>query len=353
MYCEESDTGNFVEDEYVTRSNVEDLSLFDTTSRDSGFEELGMELSTEADFLEEFGEINVAIKADLPPHLDVLINGPELKISDRQSTTFSDSCYLKEVNPLINGNSQQADAEEYETTFSLRKRKYVTTQTETCSTVSTENSHLKFHCSEDVIKSALERCEFDPDLIADFSRCYSLPLTVSRHHDLKAIAATTLKNLLDGKFSGRVPSFTIIDCRYPYEFQGGHIPGAINLYTHEQCSAMLEEISFNGKLDKPNVLIFHCEFSAERGPNLYRYMRQEDRKKNMQMYPSLYFPEMYILEGGYKRFYEEYSNMCSPPSYIEMRDPRHTNDMLLCRQTSRTWDSDMKNCMRKRSSKKN
>lgn len=306
----------------------------------------------EAEFLEEFAENNVTIKVDLPPHLDVLINSPDFKISSSRSTTFSDSCYIQQVNPLNNGNCQQTDPEDCEATFFLRKRKCVSFQAKRCSTVATEHIQ-KFHSSEDVIKSALEKCESDPDLIADFSRCYSLPLTVSRHHDLKAIAAPTLKNLLDGKFSGKVPSFTIIDCRYPYEFQGGHIPGAINLYTHEQCSAMLEELSFNEKLDKPNILIFHCEFSAERGPNLYRFMRQEDRKKNMRMYPSLHFPEMYILEGGYKRFYEEYSNMCSPPNYIQMLDPGHTNDMLLCRQTSRTWDSDMKTCMRKRSSKKN
>ena len=38
-----------------------------------------------------------------------------------------------------------------------------------------------------------------------------------------------------------------------------------------------------------------------------RFMRKIDRKENCMEYPSLYFPELYLLEGGYKNFFEQHS----------------------------------------------
>ena len=35
-------------------------------------------------------------------------------------------------------------------------------------------------------------------------------------------------------------------------------------------------------------------------------MRKIDRKKNDMAFPKLYYPELYLLEGGYKAFYEQY-----------------------------------------------
>lgn len=56
----------------------------------------------------------------------------------------------------------------------------------------------------------------------------------------------------------------------------------------------------NGK-PKPHVLIFHCEFSSERGPKLARSLRNHDRGVNV--YPHLHYPEIYVLKDGYKEFF--------------------------------------------------
>ena len=50
-------------------------------------------------------------------------------------------------------------------------------------------------------------------------------------------------------------------------------------------------------------MVFHCEFSSERGPRVYKLFRGMDRKKNI--YPELDWPEIYLLKDGYKRFWEE------------------------------------------------
>lgn len=35
-----------------------------------------------------------------------------------------------------------------------------------------------------------------------------------------------------------------------------------------------------------------------------RFLRKHDRDSNKDCYPHLHYPELYILEGGYKNFYE-------------------------------------------------
>lgn len=60
--------------------------------------------------------------------------------------------------------------------------------------------------------------------------------------------------------------------------------------------------------DKRVVLIFHCEFSSERGPRMCRFIRKRDRAMNE--YPRLHYPELYILKGGYKEFFQQFQ-VCS------------------------------------------
>ena len=36
-------------------------------------------------------------------------------------------------------------------------------------------------------------------------------------------------------------------------------------------------------------------------------MRETDRKENGMKFPKLYYPEVYLLEGGYKAFFEKFS----------------------------------------------
>lgn len=49
---------------------------------------------------------------------------------------------------------------------------------------------------------------------------------------------------------------------------------------------------------------------------------------------------MYLLEGGYKNFFEQFSAMCVPVAYKEMNHPDHQNDLKHFRQKSKTWNVD-------------
>ena len=56
--------------------------------------------------------------------------------------------------------------------------------------------------------------------------------------------------------------------------------------------------------------MFHCEFSAKRGPNQWGTLRKLDRTINELKYPKLFFPEMYLLEKGFSDFYVTYPELC-------------------------------------------
>ncbi|XP_054167237.1 M-phase inducer phosphatase-like [Oppia nitens] len=218
---------------------------------------------------------------------------------------------------------------------------------------------FRYYSANDAVQSAavmtaVQKSCSDPSLIGDFSKSYALPLVRGKHQDLKSISAAVLAQLLEDNYSDAIAEYTVIDCRYPYEYNGGHIRGAKNVFTKE---AILEDY-INNKTQKPSepqekentrddnkrqILIFHCEFSSERGPTLSRFLRNNDRWVNKDVYPRLHHPEVYLLEGGYKAFFEMYPNLCEPSSYLPMHSKDHENELKHFRQSMKSLTSDGKN----------
>lgn len=55
------------------------------------------------------------------------------------------------------------------------------------------------------------------------------------------------------------------------------------------------------------------------------HLRTCDRNKNQDNYPHLDFPNILVLEGGYKSFFDLQSHRCYPQKYVEMNDNNHKN----------------------------
>lgn len=194
-----------------------------------------------------------------------------------------------------------------------------------------------------VIMKAVHRSCENPNLIGDCSRSFVLPLVQGKHHDLKTISPKTAMEVLTDKYCNSVKQYTFVDCRYPYEYEGGHIVDAKNLYTKESIiSELLDNPPLFDHHDCPNIVIFHCEFSSERGPSLMRFLRSKDREMNHDCYPALHYPEVYLLNGGYKAFYEAYQSFCEPQAYIPMMHKGFEKDMKTFRAKSKSWGSESK-----------
>lgn len=41
------------------------------------------------------------------------------------------------------------------------------------------------------------------------------------------------------------------------------------------------------------------------------------------------YPEVYVMEGGYRKFFEKHRNLCDPDGYIEMHDPLYSEELKL------------------------
>lgn len=98
------------------------------------------------------------------------------------------------------------------------------------------------------------------------------------------LVTTQLNDVQAGVYSAGIARYLIIDCRFDYEYQGGHITDAVNLSEmvdvekallggdHLQLGGLglgelpLPSTSEDSPVEGKTVLIFHCEFSAKRAP---------------------------------------------------------------------------------------
>ena len=89
-----------------------------------------------------------------------------------------------------------------------------------------------------------------------------LPHFFSEEETIPRISKLTMIDVLDGKYKDTYDQSLVIDCRFEYEYKGGHIDGAVNFNNKEELATKLFETSSS----QTTLLIFHCEYSAHRAP---------------------------------------------------------------------------------------
>ncbi|KAL8784604.1 MAG: hypothetical protein Q9213_003859 [Squamulea squamosa] len=184
-----------------------------------------------------------------------------------------------------------------------------------------------FEHPDDVMKE--QQSEFSPagelDSIMDTDDNpqlqLQLPHFLADEESLPRITKDTMIDVLNGKHKGPYDQSIIVDCRFEYEYTGGHIEGAINVNSKEELANKL----FKPATSSRTLLIFHCEYSAHRAPLMAKFLRHKDRAINSHRYPLLTYPEVYILDGGYSAFFQEHRFRCSPQNYVEMGAKEHAS----------------------------
>ena len=130
----------------------------------------------------------------------------------------------------------------------------------------------------------------------------SLPI-VGNYNFPWRISCETLSRLLQDDFPIRFDHVKVIDCRFDYEFKYGHIVGAENLIAMNQmCKYFIKYSGTN------TCFIFHCELSETRSFKWIQLFREYDRSRLKTSSQKLTFPEVYLLDGGYKQFYRLYKD---------------------------------------------
>lgn len=171
-----------------------------------------------------------------------------------------------------------------------------------------------------------QSCLQDPGIATAFDGTESLPnsrlRTFSVSHDLlPRIDHHEMLKIVSGHYESDFDEFVVIDCRFPYEFNGGHIANAINISSKRDLESRLIENRPND--NRKRLLIFHCEYSIFRGPTMAGHLRKADRILNSDDYPRLLYPDIVVLDGGYKKFFDHYKEWCVPQAYVEMKDTKH------------------------------
>uniref|UniRef100_A0AAZ3S3Q8 protein-tyrosine-phosphatase n=1 Tax=Oncorhynchus tshawytscha TaxID=74940 RepID=A0AAZ3S3Q8_ONCTS len=148
-------------------------------------------------------------------------------------------------------------------------------------------------CNHTEIEKLLDTSESDQDveLIGDFTKPCVLSTVEGKHQDLKYITPEMVRTTAEDQ----VEEYLL---RTP-----------------------IAPISPDHRV----LLVFHCEFSSERGPRMCRFVRERDR--TMNEYPNLHYPEIYILKGG----------VCVLSLYRPMHHQDFKEDLRKFRLKSRTW----------------
>jgi len=166
-------------------------------------------------------------------------------------------------------------------------------------------------------------CSISDADIVDSTPTYVLPIDETPY-PIKRITPQTLVKVMSGEFSQHFDRLVIVDCRFRYEYEAGHIHNAININTKGALRGRFFEAT-----TQRTCVVFHCEFSSQRAPRACAYMRSHDRVVNAVGFPYLHFPDIYVVEGGYKNFFQQYPEYCTPQAYLEMRDPRFAEECAI------------------------
>jgi hypothetical protein len=83
----------------------------------------------------------------------------------------------------------------------------------------------------------------------------------SEPDSLPRITSATLVDVLNGAYDHQYNDKMVVDCRFEYEYEGGHVKGAENFCDKERLAeALFKSPSAN------QLIILHCEYSAHRAP---------------------------------------------------------------------------------------
>jgi hypothetical protein len=122
--------------------------------------------------------------------------------------------------------------------------------------------HAQLHDAADGFKRPRVRLAASSDGEKEHSPLLPIIVDGAEHADLKCISSDTLRRLLSGEFADRVGRIILYDCRFPFEYAGGHIVGALNAHDPAAVAEVREGVHGTAHSQRsPHAAVtspFHC-----------------------------------------------------------------------------------------------
>lgn len=115
------------------------------------------------------------------------------------------------------------------------------------------------------------------------------------------------------QFPHGITDIVLVDARWSYEYQSGHIKGSLNINLHYDVGKMFWNDDMSPRYPRSTAIIMFCQYTHKRSVKLYRRLMKADRNFD--------YPNVYLLEGGYDLFFkhalfsEKRRQMCFEPSF--------------------------------------
>jgi len=254
--------------------------------------------------------------------------------SPRRSTSTS-AIPIRRLNDVYDqdGEMKGATAEEPCSSM-LRKRPFLTTSTSSLPDfispeLAAESPPFPFRAPNHEERQEEERVQ-----------CI-LPIIPGSSPDYNRIDGGTLNQLLAGYYQETIEKYVIMDCRYDYEYNGGHIKDAIHMAPEQifdYFRDMPDPVRASNCSKRRMVIIMHCEYSTVRAPACIRLLRHYDRSVNHLRgfnWPLCSFPDVYLLDGGYRKFFDSFKNLCEPPYYVPENAKQHQQSRVSAKRNRR------------------
>mmetsp|Transcript_77521 Transcript_77521/g.137208 ORF Transcript_77521/g.137208 Transcript_77521/m.137208 type:complete len:265 (+) Transcript_77521:65-859(+) len=131
---------------------------------------------------------------------------------------------------------------------------------------------------------------------------FGTPIRSSVAMKMKYATADALAHALRSKRA------IVMDVRQKYEFDGGHIDGALHCDWRAGGGAAVARLfsTISRKAAALNMaVVVYCEFGGKRSPEAYKAIFKADHERSLN-------GELYVLHGGYSRFCQKHGELCCP-----------------------------------------
>lgn len=207
---------------------------------------------------------------------------------------------------------------------------------------SSNDSHFDFSHIKETPQSSQESSSFKtPSIDAPYlDLCLDSETSIQTRFEKDATALSKSFEMLTGCFEMITcqaaldnhignPGTILLDCRFDYEYFGGHLVGAIKCETRQD----IENVFTKYEHDVEKAFLIHCEFSICRAPRAANYLAC------LYKFYTGRSPKIYVMKGGYSKFYREHKHDAKSFGIFEIHGYVKESSLIFkCRQARKNSD---------------